>query len=288
VDGTRHHAELTAAAAAATGLSAGTPVVLGPVDLIAIALAAGLARPDAPLGCTILGGGGVHIRTDRVPPKLASGPVEIGAVMPFAGIWFKVAQAPARVVAEWLVDLAAELLADAGLIGIGRAELVAVLEQKAAAAAPATLRLHPGAAGAEPAPAGFLGISNATTFYDLLRSIYEGQGLAARACYRALVGRLEEVRVTGEGASSLLARQVLGACVDAPLRVLRRETPAAAGAALIAAVALRHYRDLAAACRDWVEPHLCEPEPVDPDLRTVYAERPAPAASAARERAAGA
>ena len=191
VDGTRHHGELSAAAAAATGLIAGTPVVLGPVDLIAIALAAGLAQPDARLGCTILGGGGVHMRAGREPPRLASGPAQIGAVMPFAALWFKVAQGPARVVAEWLVDLAAELLADAGLIGIGRAELVAILEQKAAAAAPATLRLDPGAPEADhaPAPAGFLGISGATTFYDLLRSIYEGQGLAARACYDALGGR---------------------------------------------------------------------------------------------------
>ncbi|MGH6900149.1 MAG: FGGY family carbohydrate kinase, partial [Geminicoccaceae bacterium] len=290
VDGTREHAELTAAAAAATGLIAGTPVVLGPVDLIATALAAGLALPPS-LGCSILGGGGVHIRAARAAPKLATASGEIGAVMPFAGIWFKVAQGPARVVAEWLVDLAAQLLADAGLIGIGRAELVGILEEKASAAAPATLRLHPGAPAADhaPAPAGFLGISGATTFYDLLRSIHEGQGLAARACYGALGGRLEEVRVTGDGAASLLARQVLAACVDAPLRVLRREMPAAAGAALIAAVALGHYRDLAAGSRDWVGPHLADPEPVDPDLQRVYAERLADAASAARDKlAAGA
>ncbi|MGH6918695.1 MAG: FGGY family carbohydrate kinase, partial [Geminicoccaceae bacterium] len=284
VDGTRHHAELSAAAAAATGLIAGTPVVLGPVDLIASALAAGLAQP-APLGCTILGGGGVHIRASPEAPRLERGYGGIGAVMPFAALWFKVAQGPARVVAEWLVDLAAGLLADAGLIGIGRGELVAILEQKAAAAAPATLRLDPGAPEADPAPApaGFLGISGATTFYDLLRSIYEGQGLAARACYEALGGRPEEIRVTGDGAASPLARQVLAACVDAPLRVFRRETSAAAGAALIAAVALGHYRDLAEGSRDWVGPQLADPEPVDPDLRRVYAGRPADAPRAARD-----
>jgi erythritol kinase len=266
-------------------------VALGPVDLIAIALAAGLAQPDARLGCTILGGGGVHIRAGPEASRLAPAPGGITAVMPFAALWFKVAQGPARVVAEWLVDLAAQLLADAGLIGIARAELVDILEQKAAAAAPATLRLHPGAPEADPAraPAGFLGISGATTFYDLLRSIYEGQGLAARACYRALGGRLEEIRVTGDGAASPLARQVLAACVDAPLRVLRRERPAAAGAALIAAVALGNYRNLAEGSRDWVGQHLADPEPVDPDLQRVYAERLADAASAARDKlAAGA
>jgi erythritol kinase (D-erythritol 1-phosphate-forming) len=285
VDGTREHAELTAAAAAASGLIAGTPVVLGPVDLIATALAAGLAPPESRLGCTILGGGGVHIRADLEPPELARGS-GAAAVLPFAGVWLKAAHGPARVLAEWLVDLAAELLADAGLIGVGRAELIAILEQKAAAAPPATLQLHPGAPETDQgrAPAGFLGVSGATTLYDLLRSIYEGQGLAARACYRALGGRLEEIRVTGDGAASALARQVLAACVDAPVRVLRRDSPAAAGAALIAAVALGHYRDLAAASRDWVGPHLADPEPVEPDLRAIYAGRAADASSASRDR----
>jgi erythritol kinase len=283
VDATRDHGALTRAAAAATGLIAGTPVVLGPVELIASALAAGLAQPEVRLGSSILEGGGCHIRADRAPPKLARTTAEIGAILPFAALWFKTAQGPAPVVAEWLIGLAAQLLADAGLIGIARPELVSILEQKAAAAAPATLHLHPGA------PAGFLGISGATTFYDLLRAIYEGQGLAARACYDALGGRLEEIRVAGDGAHSRLARQVLAACVDAPVRVLRREAPAPAGAALIAAVALGHYRNLAEASRDWVGPHLCAPEPVDRDLRRTYAERLADVPAASRDRrAAGA
>jgi len=291
VDGTRDHGALTRAAAAATGLIAGTPVVLGPVELIAAALAAGLAQADVRLGCSILGGGRVHVRADRAPPTLPRGSAGIDAALPFAALWFKVAQGPTQVVAEWLVGLAAQLLADAGLIGIGRAELIAILEQKAAAAAPATLRLHPGAPEADQggAPAGFLGISRRTTFYDLLRAIYEGEGLAARACYQALGGKPDEIRVTDDGAASPLARQVLAACVDAPLRVLRREAPAAAGAALIAAVALAHYRDLAEASRDWVGPHLGAPEPVDPDLRRAYAERLVDTPSAFRDRrAAGA
>jgi len=288
VDGTREHGALTRPAAAATGLSAGTPVVLAPVGLIAGALAAGLAEPDVRLGCSVLGGGGVHIRVDRAAPKLAGG---VGAILPFAGLWFKTAPGPAQVVAGWLVGLAAQLLADAGLIGIGRAELIAVLEQKAAAAAPATLRLHPGAPEADHggAPAGFLGISGRTTFYDLLRAVYEGEGIAARACYEALGGGLDEIRVTGEGAASALARQVLAACVDVPLRVLERAAPAAAGAALIAAVALGRYCNLVEASRDWAGPHLRAPEPVDRDLRRTYAERLADLPAASRDRrAAGA
>jgi erythritol kinase (D-erythritol 1-phosphate-forming) len=275
VDGTRAHGELTGAAAAATGLIAGTPVVLGPLDLIASALAAGLAQPGARLGCSILENGGCQIRADRAPPKLAGTTAEVAAVLPFAARWFKVARRPAPVVREWLIGVATQLLADAGLIGIARPELVAVLEQKASAAAPATLRLDPGApTDSGGAPAGFLGISGSTTFYDLLRAICEGEGLAARAGYEAIGGRLEEIRVAGDGAQSPLARQILAACVDAPVRRLRRETPAAAGAALIAAGALGHDRDFAQGT-EWVGPHLGDLEPVDRDLKAIYAELPA-------------
>ena len=51
-----------------------------------------------------------------------------------------------------------------------------------------------------------------------------------------------------------------------------------------AAVALGHYRDLAEGSRDWVGPHLADPEPVDPDLRRVYAGRSAGAPLAARDK----
>jgi erythritol kinase len=131
---------------------------------------------------------------------------------------------------------------------------------------------HPGTwQGDRGSPAGFLGISGATTFYDLLRSIREGDGLAARACYDALGGEPDELRVTGAGVASPLARQVLAACVNAPLRVIRRGAPTTAGAALIAAVSLGHYRTIDEASRDWVAPHLGDLEPVDQRLREVYA-----------------
>jgi sugar (pentulose or hexulose) kinase len=208
--------------------------------------------------------------------------------MPYAATWFAVAQGPATVSASWLVELATQLLADAGLIGISRDELVAILEHHATAAAPGAVLFAPGSPAAEQAspdlPAGFTGISGATTFYDLLRSLHEGQALAARAGYGALGGSPAVVRLAGVGAASRLARQVLAAHVDAPVRMVRRERPAAAGAALIATIALAHYPTLADATRDWVEPHLGDLEPVDPDLRAVYARRfPAtPAASRGR------
>lgn len=271
VDGRQTYGELTEAAAAATGLVAGTPVVLGPIDLIATALAAGLAA-DAGLGCSILNGGGVHVRADHAPLDLGPECPATGAMMPYAATWFKATGGPAAVTACWLLELATQLLADAGLIGIRRDELVATLEQKAGAASPGALICHPGAWQVDRrAAAAFLGISGATTFYDLLRSIREADGRAARTCYDALGGVPEELRVTGEGAANPLARRLLAACVGAPLRVIRRATPAAAGAAMIATIALGHNRTIEAASRDWVGPHLGDLEPVDDRLREVYA-----------------
>jgi hypothetical protein len=58
------------------------------------------------------------------------------------------------------------------------------------------------------------------------------------------------------------------------VRRLRRETPAAAGAALIAAGALGHDRGFAQGT-EWVGPHLGDLEPVDRDLKAIYAELPA-------------
>ena len=62
VDGTRRHGELTTAAAAATGLIAGTPAVLAPIDTIAVALALGLGGRDPDIGGTVLGATNSHMR----------------------------------------------------------------------------------------------------------------------------------------------------------------------------------------------------------------------------------
>lgn len=269
------HGDLTPAAAAAFGLAAGTPVVLGPADLIAVAVAAGLAV-DSRIGCTILEGGGSHLRAGGRPPDLERRLGAIDAVMPYGGTWFQVARGPDMVTASWLVEVAAQLLADAGLIGISRNDLVAVVEQHAATAVPGAVRFDPGGATearSAVTPATFAGISGATTFYDLLRSLHEGRAAAARAGYDALGGPPAELRVVEGSAASALARQVLAAHVDAPVRRLDRACPAAAGAALIGAVALGHYGSLEAAAPDWVEPHLGALEPVDCDLRELYAQR---------------
>jgi erythritol kinase len=256
VDGTRHQGALAPAAAAATGLLVGTPVVLGPVDSIACALAAGLGAADEALGASDPGPGGLHLRACRRRLH-RHGPERGVAIRRCADLWFGLAPHPATLGPEWLVGLAEQLLADAGLIGVPRAELSALLERQAAAAPRGAVRCER-ADGTSPGWS-LSGLTGTTTLYDLLQATHEAVGCEARACYAALDQRPREVRLVGRQPPGAAALQMLGAGLGAQLRPLLRTAPAAAGAALIAAVSLGVYKDLAAADADWVARHLGPP-----------------------------
>jgi erythritol kinase len=255
VDGAREHGELTPAAAAATGLMAGTPVVLAPLDTVAAALALGLGGRDAEIGGTLLGATYLHMRVcaDLETAESIAGQA---TMLPFApaGCWLGVLQHSGMANVDWLVGSAEQLLLDAGLIGLPHEELGAMLERRAAEAAPGGVSCRPfaGEDGAE-----FRGLSAHTTFYDLLRGVYEGVARAARDGYAALDFRPRQVRVDGAGPAGPLAHQCLAACLDAPVLAIDGAAPAA-GAALVAAVSLGQYRDAAEASRAWIEPRLRE------------------------------
>ena len=259
VDGTRHHGALTPAAAAASGLLAGTPVVLAPVDTVATALGLGLGRRDTALGGTVLGASNLHMRAcdDRA---IAASMAGQAAILPFApaGGWLGVLQQSGTTNVEWLVGLAEQLLRDAGLIGLPHSELGALLERRAVEAAGGVVSYRPFGDGSGAGGAAFHGLSAQTTFYDLLRGVYEGLGRAARDGYAALGFRPSQVRVNAATGAGPLAYECLAGCLDAPVFTIGCETPAAAGAALVAAVALGQYRNVIDGQRDWVEPHLRE------------------------------
>jgi erythritol kinase len=271
VDDPQRYGALGAFAATALGLLPGTPVILGPIAEIAGSLAAGLA--DAPiLGCTRWGARACHVRPCRRPADPPAGDRE-AAVLRFAGSWFGLTRQAATVGPDWPLALAEQLLADAGLIGVPRGELSALLERQAVAATPGALRLlRSDAQDLSPGDWGLSGLSAATTFYDLLRATYEALGREARNCYARLGDPPGELRILDQDAPRPLVREILAACLDAPVRPLRRGAPAAAGAALTAALALGLYPDPGAAAADWVTPHLEPPVPVDPSLRAAYAE----------------
>jgi hypothetical protein len=64
------------------------------------------------------------------------------------------------------------------------------------------------------------------------------------------------------------------------LRLIDTSAPAAAGAALVAAVSLGHYRDLADGSAHWVEPRLSQVRAVGRDLdSSCVLASPAPASA---------
>ncbi|HWK46958.1 MAG TPA: FGGY-family carbohydrate kinase [Stellaceae bacterium] len=279
VDGTRHHAPLVAAAAAETGLRAGTPIVLGSVDVLCTALGAGLYDPGRDVGVTILGSTGMHMRL--CPTAAVPLGDQVGYTMPFmvpghaAAIQSNMA---ATLNIDWFVAMASDLVEASGAGRPDPAPLLATLERRAAEAAPGALLYHPficatGERGpfVEPlARAQFLGLSSKTSAFELMRAVYEGLAFAARDCYDALGGAPAEIRLSGGAARSALCRRILASVLGRPIRTIERAETGAAGAAMMATVSLGHFKDLAEACEHWVRPTFGAIEEPDDALRAIY------------------
>jgi erythritol kinase len=178
---------------------------------------------------------------------------------------------------DWLVDVALEAVA---LLGdaTSRKAALPLIDARILDARPGAALFHPfiHAAGergpfvAPSARAQFTGLSQEIGFLDLARAIYEGLAFAARDCYAAMGHRPAEVRITGGAARSRALRRILSSELDAPVRTCAREEAGAAGAAMMAAVALGAFSDIAAACRIWVDPLLGDAEPPDAGLARRY------------------
>jgi erythritol kinase len=105
---------------------------------------------------------------------------------------------------------------------------------------------------------------------DVARGVYEGLGLAARDCYVAMGGLPMGVRITGGAARSKSMRTILAACLNCPVRAAAHEEAAAAGAAMMAAVSVGLYPDIAACTARWIAPVKGEVEWPDPALVRAY------------------
>jgi erythritol kinase len=94
--------------------------------------------------------------------------------------------------------------------------------------------------------------------------------LAARDCYAAM-GRLpDEVRVAGGAARSKALKLLLASALGVPVRESTRAEAGAAGAAMMAAVAIGAFSDMAGAVAKWVAPTLRDTIPPDPALQAIY------------------
>ena len=279
VDGTQTTHRLTEGAARATGLRAGTPVSLGFVDMVMTSLGAGVHTDETGVACSTIGSTGVHMRAVR------SGDV----VLNDAGTGYVIAlPAPDMVTQvqtnmaatlniDWALRLAGDLMAEAGTRE-DHAALVGRIEGWLARSRPGALVYHPFISEAgergpfvdADARASLIGLSATHGFPDMLRAVVEGLGMATRDCYAAMGEMPRELRLTGGAARSRSLRAVLAAATGASVRVSAREEAGAAGAAMMAAVAIGVYPDMDSCIDAWVRPLLGQSEPPDEDLARTY------------------
>jgi erythritol kinase len=279
VDGTQDTHPLTAEAAEATGLLAGTPVVLGYVDVVCTAMGGGIYTEGTPAGCTIIGSTGMHMRATPQGGVFLNEDLT-GYVMPLPlpGMAAQIQSNMASTLnIDWLLGLAADLMGEFGDRPDLKA-LIARIDGWLERSAPGQLLYHPYISEAgergpfvdAAARASFVGLSTAHGFADLVRAVIEGLGLAARDCYAAMGSAPPEIRLTGGAARSPALRAIMAAACGASVRSSHREEAGAAGAAMMAAVAVGAYPDLEATIADWVTPHLGAAEAPDAALAQVY------------------
>jgi erythritol kinase len=281
VDGVAETHPLNASAAAQTGLPEGVPVSLGYVDVICGALGAGLYDPAPDVGCTIIGSTGMHMRLATGAEAVRLNADATGYTMPFP-VPGHYAQMQSNMAAtlniDWLLDVALDLLRSEGVTR-SRADLIRRLDENVLQAKPGEVLFHPfisdagerGPFVAHDACAQFFGLRSRHRYWDLMRAVIEGLAFAARDCYAAMGALPADLRITGGAARSRALSAILGAALQCNVRVCRRTETGAAGAAMIAAVAIGRYPDMAACAEDWVRPQLGPPLPLDAALAARYA-----------------
>lgn len=273
IEGTEVTHPLAAEAAAACGLKAGTPVCLGYVDMAMTALGAGVRSSCMNAACSAIGSTGVHLLAKSVEDVFLNNE-RTGYViaLPIPGIVTQVqTNMGATINLDWLLQVGADLLGEFG-VEIELGDMIPRVDAWFAASKPGAVVYHPYISEAgergpfvdAKARANFSGLSSRHRFPDLVRAVIEGLGMATCDCYSAMGALPSELRVSGGAARSAALRNTLAAAIDAPVRVSSREEAGAAGASMMAAVAIGAYRSMDDCIADWVTPHLGAAEPPAP------------------------
>lgn len=231
---------VTEAAAGATGLDVGLPVVSGPFDVPASGIGSGTATP---------GGGSVTLGTSLTHQVLADGPsgdaAGIGMALGIDGLWtYAVGSNAGTPSLEWAREAVADVADVADLEPLAR---------QAPVGSDGVL-YHPylsttGERGpfVDPdARAQFLGLTPEHDTEHLVRAVYEGLSLAVRDCIEHLPAHTPSVAASGGGARSELWCQLLADCLGRSVVVPADSEPGAKGVAVVLGVALGEYDSLAA------------------------------------------
>ena len=236
---------VTAAAAAATGLTEGTPVVCGTSDSAAEDYGAGAVEPGD-LIIKLATAGNVNSMTATAHPHPKT--LTYSHVVP--GMWYSVSATNAAALCmRWLRD---SFYRDAA-----ETDLYALIDREAAASPPGAngVFFHPYLQG-ERCPywdanlrASFTGVSISSTRGDFARALMEGVAFSLRDCYRTL----EEMRLPvkrifliGGGARSKLWSEIVANVFNCAVAV---PTPADAsfGSCLLAGVGTGAFPDVKSA-----------------------------------------
>ncbi|WP_339104106.1 FGGY-family carbohydrate kinase [Haloterrigena salinisoli] len=232
---------VTAEAADETGLTAGTPVVAGAIDVAASAIGSGAVAP---------GDGAASLGTSLFTQVIGDGPgdepTSIGMALGIDGRWTTAigSNAGTRTL-EWLQSETAD--------GASFDDL----EERARSVPPGSEGVlylpylsETGERGPFTDPdarAGFLGLSPTHETAHLVRSAYEGLALALRDCVEHLPVDPDRIALSGGGARSSLLPPLVADCVGTEIVVPDTDEPAATGAAALAAVGLDAVPTLEAA-----------------------------------------
>jgi erythritol kinase len=277
IEGTETTHPLSMEAAQASGLRAGTPVCLGYVDMVMSALGAGVRSEGRNAAVSAIGSTGVHLLAKPVSEvMLNSERTGYVIALPIPGVVTQVqTNMGATINLDWLLQMGADLLGEFGM-EVGLSDMIARVDGWFAASKPGNIIYHPYISEAgERGPfvnararANFSGLASRHRFPDLVRAVVEGLGMATRDCYAAMGHLPAELRVSGGAARSRALRNTLSSAVGgAAVRVSAREETGAAGASMMAAVAIGAYRSMDDCIEDWVTPQLGEPErPVSADV----------------------
>ena len=263
-----------AAAAAETGLAAGTPVVAGCSDSAVEDYAAGAIRPGQMI-LKLATAGNVNVMTAKACPHPRT--LTYSHVVP--GLWYTVAATNTAASAErWFRDVFCQdecrQAAEQGT------SVYALLHAMAAEAPPGAegLFFHPYLLG-ERSPywdaslrGSFAGATMRHGKGHFVRAILEGVAYSLRDCFRTIEEMglaVDEIRLIGGGAKSDLWAQILADVFNMPI-VRPEGCDASFGAALLAGVGIGLFPSEAAAVNECVQIRdRLEPNPAAAEL---YAE----------------
>jgi len=239
---------VTPAAAAATGLRAGTPVAAGLHDVVASAIGAGCVHPGQL--AMVAGSWSINLLIAERP---AADPRWVCRAFAEPGRWFSAAWSPASASnLEWFVQELFAAEAEAARQRGGSPYAFVDEEAGAVWADPSEVVFLPflyGSPHGDRASAALVGLRGWHTRGHVLRAILEGITFNHRVHVEALRGGfpIAEARLAGGGARSERWSQLFADALALPVVVTDAEEAGARGAALCAGVAAGSYPSLPAA-----------------------------------------